>query len=193
MISSKQLEGKSVKLKNFMFGVLDSTNADIDQKFGLQKRMKFHSSYLYILCSIMLATRNETSWSSSCNTLADTLETFSVNIRLFAKVARNCWSHMPTYKWEWCPGFSIYMIIEAYIIFCICLMTNKLVDMNTLSLALQKQTAWLIDRNYLVKITIEILTGLSSAILPIDTSQTLSPKKSYYAYFNDQKNIVADF
>ena len=71
-------------------------------------------------------------------------------------------------------------------------MTNKLVDMNTLSLALQKQTAWLIDRNYLVKITIEILTGLSSAILPIDTSQTLSPKKSYYAYFNDQKNI-ADF
>ena len=62
MISSKQFEGKSAKLKNFMFGVLDSTSADIGQKFGLQKRMKFHSSYFYILCSIMLATRTETSW-----------------------------------------------------------------------------------------------------------------------------------
>ena len=72
------------------------------------------------------------------------------------------------------------------------LITDILAVVNTLYLALQKQTALLIDIKHLVQITTETLTKLSTTNSPIDFGQILARRKSYYACFDDYKSIVAD-
>ena len=45
--------------------------------------------------------------------------------------------------------------MEHRIVFCLCLMTDILAVMNTLSLALQKQGSLLVDIKHMVEITID--------------------------------------
>ena len=72
------------------------------------------------------------------------------------------------------------------------LITDILAVVNTLYLALQKQTALLIDIKHLVQITTETATKLSTTNSPIDFGQILARRKSYHACFVDYKSIVAD-
>ena len=53
------------------------------------------------------------------------------------------------------------MLMELHIIFCLCLMIDILVVMNTLSLALQKQGSLLVGIKHMVDITTDILQKLS--------------------------------
>ena len=85
------------------------------------------------------------------------------------------------------------MLMEDRIIFCTCLMTDILAIMNVLSLSLQKENASLIDIKYLVEMTIETLTKLSTANSPKDFGEILAPRKSYYGDYENFKSIVNDF
>ena len=102
---------------------------------------------------------------SSCNTLADTWESFSTNIRLFTRVARVYYSHMPSYKWRSCLGLSIY----AYTYHLLHLFNGR----YTCCYAIFSfpKTNSLIYIKHLVQIITETLTKLSTTNWPIDFSQ----------------------
>ena len=53
------------------------------------------------------------------------------------------------------------MLMEHRIVFCLCLMTDILAVMNTLSLVLQKQGGLLVDIKHMVDITTNNLQKLS--------------------------------
>ena len=58
------------------------------------------------------------------------------------------------------------MLMEHHIVFCLCLMTDILAVMNTLSLALQKQGSLLVDIKHMVDIKTDTLQKLSVTNTP---------------------------
>ena len=85
------------------------------------------------------------------------------------------------------------MLMEHHIVFCLCLMTDILAVMNTLSLALQKQVSFLVDIKAMVEITTDTLWKLSVTNTPSEFTDILSPRKSSYANKQHFINIISDF
>ena len=69
------------------------------------------------------------------------------------------------------------MLMEHHIVFCLCLMTDILAVMNTLSLALQRQGSLLVNIKHVVDITTDTLQKLSVTNTPSEFMEILSPKK----------------
>ena len=69
------------------------------------------------------------------------------------------------------------MLMEHCIVFCLCLMTDILAVMNTLSLALQRQGSLLVNIKHVVDITTDTLQKLSVTNTPSEFMDILSPKK----------------
>ena len=85
------------------------------------------------------------------------------------------------------------MLMSHKLLFCICLMTDILAVLNTLSLALQKQGLLLVDINSFLNITLEKLKAMSVAKDNKAFNDLLSPQKSYYAEAKTYINILNDF
>ena len=85
------------------------------------------------------------------------------------------------------------MLMSRKLLFCICLMTDVLTILNTLSLALQKQGVLLVDINSFLNITLEKLKTMSVAKDNKAFNDILSPQKSYYAEAKTCINILNDF
>ena len=84
------------------------------------------------------------------------------------------------------------MLMSHKLLFCICLMTNILAILNTLSLALQKQGVLLVDINSFLK-TLEKLKAMSVVKDNKAFNDILSPQKGYYAEVKTYINILNDF
>ena len=85
------------------------------------------------------------------------------------------------------------MLMEHRIVFCLCLMTDILAVMNTLSLALQRQGSLLVNIKHVVDITTETLQKLSVANTPSEFMDIPSPTKSSYANNQHFINIISGF
>ena len=85
------------------------------------------------------------------------------------------------------------MLMSHKLLFCICLMTDILAILNTLSLALQKQGVLLVDINSFLNITLEKLKPMLVAKDNKAFNDILSPQKSYYAEAKTYINILKDF
>ena len=85
------------------------------------------------------------------------------------------------------------MLMSHKLLFCICLMTDILAILNTLSLALQKQGVLLVDINSFLNITLEKLKAMSVTKDNKAFNDILSPQKSYYAEAKTYINILNDF
>ena len=84
-------------------------------------------------------------------------------------------------------------LIQHKIIFCICLLTDILAILTILSLVLQKQGILFVDIKHSVGVTLQHLRQLAKADNPEEFSSLLSPKKSYYARYQDYLDILSDF
>ena len=85
------------------------------------------------------------------------------------------------------------MLMEHRIVFCLCLMTDILAVMNTLSLALQKQGSLLVDIKQMVEITTDTLRKLLVTNTPSEFTDILSPRKSSYANNQHFINIISHY
>ena len=72
-------------------------------------------------------------------------------------------------------------------------MTDIMLIINKLSLALQKQTILFVDINHYVAITLAQLRQLMKADNPEAFSQILSPKRSYYGEYQIFLDILSNF
>ena len=85
------------------------------------------------------------------------------------------------------------MLMEHRIVFCLCLMTDILAVMNTLSLALQRQGSLLVNIKHVVDITTDTLQKLSVTNTPSEFMDILSPTKSSYTNNQHFINIISGF
>ena len=206
---------KSVKLDKIMLSVLDGTNSMSGKNTGLQRRIRFYSPFnMYINCrnhrlaSCLLHLMKDADFAE----LLIDYDSFIPSKILKAAVTRwlthgrasqrilDCFQGLLETKDLICletketdlRGYR-NMLMEHRIIFCLCLTTDILAVMNTLSLALQKQGSLLVDIKQMVEITTDTLRKLSMTNTPSEFTDILSPRKSSYTNNQHFINIISDF